>query len=339
MRIVGDGDSSVFARIQEELPVWGKHVQKIECADHVCKCLRTHLENLVVENPSYTGKGNLTKQTRIRIVSAVRCSIRRRSAITDRRTAVKLLQDDIRNCINHIYGKHNHCSSDFCKVKITQQQKSEVPHCAPSTEDNNPNCEDLLTDQAAYWDEGLSIDAQEEARGDSQLRPSDLPTDLLRDITLILERVASKSDRLIGNSTTNLAECWMHIRCKFDGGKVYNHCNRFSWHTRCYAGALRFNLGPTWSTQVWEQSTETRAGKFFSGLYERRDRNVHTNTRSKKQPQSLAKRWKRKMASLKQSTSKKSRMDYGPDAIDVSPDVSAEQLQTDMNLFVNFLLW
>ena len=49
----------------------------------------------------------------------------------------------------------------------------------------------------------------------------------------------------------------MHIRTKFDGGKVYNLCNRGSWHERCYGGALRMNLGPEWSCKVWEDSTGT----------------------------------------------------------------------------------
>ena len=47
MTLIADGDSSTYAKIQEEVPVWGAHVKKGECANHVCKCLRGHLEKLI----------------------------------------------------------------------------------------------------------------------------------------------------------------------------------------------------------------------------------------------------------------------------------------------------
>lgn len=46
IRVVGDGDSSVYARIREEVPGWGRYVEKEECANHTCKCFRSNLENL-----------------------------------------------------------------------------------------------------------------------------------------------------------------------------------------------------------------------------------------------------------------------------------------------------
>jgi hypothetical protein len=55
---------------------------------------------------------------------------------------------------------------------------------------------------------------------------------------------------------------------KFDGGKVYNLCNRGSWHARCYGGALRMNLGPEWSCKVWEDSTGTEPGYHFVPKFE-----------------------------------------------------------------------
>ena len=79
MTLIADGDSSVYARIREDVSVWGEFVKKAECANHVCKCLRGNLEKLVDENPSYEGKGNLPKSTRIRQVSSVRWAIRMRS--------------------------------------------------------------------------------------------------------------------------------------------------------------------------------------------------------------------------------------------------------------------
>ena len=42
------------------------------------------------------------------------------------------------------------------------------------------------------------------------------------DVQVLVSRLVSKADRLIKNFTTNIAENWMQIRCKFDGGKCIN---------------------------------------------------------------------------------------------------------------------
>lgn len=65
----------MFAKIQENIPVWGRAVEKVECANHVCKCLRSNLEPLVDNNPMYIGKTHLTKASRVRLTSTVRCNI------------------------------------------------------------------------------------------------------------------------------------------------------------------------------------------------------------------------------------------------------------------------
>ena len=125
MNVIADGNSSVYARIREEVPVWGCHVKKAECANHACKCLRSNLEKLVDEKPSYKGKGNLTKSIRVRLVSAVRCAIRMRSQ-PNVKNAAKLLEKDIKNSVHHIFGNHTHCSKDFCKAKQGEGKLSEV---------------------------------------------------------------------------------------------------------------------------------------------------------------------------------------------------------------------
>ena len=39
MSIIAYGDLSVYARIREEVPIWGCHVRKAECANHACRWL------------------------------------------------------------------------------------------------------------------------------------------------------------------------------------------------------------------------------------------------------------------------------------------------------------
>ena len=41
MRLVGYGDSSVFSTILQNVPIWGRHVKKLECANHSYKSLRS----------------------------------------------------------------------------------------------------------------------------------------------------------------------------------------------------------------------------------------------------------------------------------------------------------
>ena len=76
MRIVGDGDSSVYSTLVQCVPVWGCDIEKVECANHMCKCYRGALERLVQDNPQYKGSGGLTKNMRQRLVCAARCAIR-----------------------------------------------------------------------------------------------------------------------------------------------------------------------------------------------------------------------------------------------------------------------
>ncbi|VDI57174.1 Hypothetical predicted protein [Mytilus galloprovincialis] len=183
MQLIADGDSSVYAKIQEEVPVWGKFVTKIECSNHACKCLRSNLEKLVNDNPNYKGQNKLTKTTRVNIVSAVRCAIRMRSKESNRSAAIKLLAHDIRNSVHHIFGNHKNCSN-FCKANEKRNETSIASSDNLSTND----IPDIFESQSLLWSE------------------------------VLLNRLATKSERLEGNDTTNIAESWMHVRSKFDGG-------------------------------------------------------------------------------------------------------------------------
>lgn len=63
--------------------------KKKECANHVCKCLRSNLKKLVIKNPQFKGKGKLTKNTRVQLVNAVRCAIIIKSKEKDQRNTAK----------------------------------------------------------------------------------------------------------------------------------------------------------------------------------------------------------------------------------------------------------
>ncbi|CAG2247842.1 unnamed protein product [Mytilus edulis] len=131
-----------------------------------------------------------------------------------------------------------------------------------------------------------------------------------QDLSLLLNNVAKKSSSLIGN---------------FKRVKMLNHCNRGAWHTRCYAGALRFNIGPNWSPNVWAQTTETTSGLYFDKLYKQREQCIDNN-KSKDKKKNKERRWKRKMSSLKESNSNKAKQHYGNESIQPESDISENEL-------------
>ena len=67
----------------------------------------------------------------------------------------------------------------------------------------------------------------------------------------------------LGNFTTNLAETWMHIRCKFDGGKQINRSQSGSWQACCAGAGLRYNEGAAWGPRTWEHLLSTPPSDIF----------------------------------------------------------------------------
>lgn len=39
-KVVGDRDSSVYPTLVQNVSQWGNTIQKVECANHACKCYR-----------------------------------------------------------------------------------------------------------------------------------------------------------------------------------------------------------------------------------------------------------------------------------------------------------
>ena len=138
-RFVGDGDSSVYPTLIQNVPGWGRYIEKLECANHACKCYRSGLEKLVQEKPEYKGKGGLTQKMRCRLTSAARCAIKMRSKEPDIKKAVKLLEQDLKNGPYHCFGLHEKCSTDLClsakeRVASVTQDPPDV-----AVDDNSPD--------------------------------------------------------------------------------------------------------------------------------------------------------------------------------------------------------
>lgn len=114
---VGDGDSSVYARIVERVS-YGRDVVKMECANHVCRNFHTHLRKLSADKKSFPldvrkfltqGRPSAIE----RLVKGVRSAIKE----CGRTGNLDLLKHDIRNAPYHVFGDHNKCRETFCKRK------------------------------------------------------------------------------------------------------------------------------------------------------------------------------------------------------------------------------
>lgn len=122
LNYLGDGDSSVFARIQEQVS-YGRYVQKIECSNHITRAFSDGLHKLA-RNTLYPLEGRrvLTETvggvTRIeRLVKGVRTAIKSAATLDDKVEACSVLRQDVSNALNHVCGKHDKCRS-FCNRKF-----------------------------------------------------------------------------------------------------------------------------------------------------------------------------------------------------------------------------
>ena len=85
----------------------------------------------------------------------------------------------------------------------------------------------------------------------------------------------------IGNFTTNLAEGYMHIRSKFDGGKQINRSQSGSWEARCAGAALRVNEGPEWGPKCWEKITKLKNNQTYKTVSAKRTKQLARDNKRK----------------------------------------------------------
>ena len=141
---------------------------------------------------------------------------------------------------------------------------------------NSENQEDDLEDAAMEpqqeWDDATD-DTNFEGVRTVPVATTTIPTAqeeaIICDVQRILGRLVGKASQLlgmllkiiythyfIGNCMTNLAECWMHICTKFDGGKQINRSRQGSWEGRCTGAGLRLNGSPAWGPTCWEKASK-----------------------------------------------------------------------------------
>ena len=338
-KMIGDGDSSVLDNLMKNGPHWCRDIQKIECANHCCKCIRSSLENLVKEKPEFKGKHGLTKAKRVKLVSAIRYCIKMRSnEVKTGKTKYEIvrdLQNDIRVMPRHIFGYHDKCASSFCKngrnsTEISNDMESGESHCQNVTGlGDEIVISDALHQNFEFWNEGMSVQDEENSR--QKLPPVPLNNELMIELNIIMNRYVAKASRLLGNFTSNLAECWMSIRAKFDGGKQINRVQRGAWNARSMGAGLRFNYGPNWSPRVWSDILKIKPDPIFERIYEQKLIRHNKMIAYSRCPTTVNRRkqWKYK----KDKASKEGGQTYGPNSSQVEPDLLRQDLQTVMKNF------
>ena len=136
----------------------------------------------------------------------------------------------------------------------------------------------------------------------------------------------------VGNFTTNLAEGYMHIRCKFDGGKQINRSQRGSWEGRCAGASLRVNEGPEWGPICWEKITKSTKNQTYKAVATKRTKKLTKDNKRKAREEVKLKRKRQKTS----HDSLQGRLDYsrydnkGPNASEVPMDLSTDNLHDIM---------
>ncbi|XP_044759630.1 uncharacterized protein LOC123317261 [Coccinella septempunctata] len=119
--LIGDGDSSVYARVVEKVS-YGRDVVKIQCANHMTRCVSDKLHRLS-KNTSFniSNRKILTKKdgpiSNIeRLVKSVRTIVKNNAQDT------VMLRNDLRNALYHVFGNHSNCRDSYCKRKNSGEE-------------------------------------------------------------------------------------------------------------------------------------------------------------------------------------------------------------------------
>ena len=189
---------------------------------------------------------------------------------------------------------------------------------------------EVIIDQETMWKDTIADDdpeiEKEVRRGG--LTPIEVDPSLLHDIQSVLSRLVGKASQLLSNSTTNLAECWMGIRAKFDGGKVVNRSQSGSWQHRCMGAGLRQNMGREWGPEVWRKMAETSPNQVFTDTAESSAKRVEEDR--KRKATEAAKESRRRSKYMRTDDTPAARRAYSRHDNGITPDEVTDDIPSDL---------
>ena len=189
----------------------------------------------------------------------------------------------------------------------------------------------MIEDQEQLWRETTADDLISETnvlRG-GQVATNINPT-LYHDVQVILSRLVAKASQLVNNVMTNLAESWMHIRAKYDGGKVINGSQSGSWEHRCMGAGILQNIGRDWGPEVWKEMACCSPNKVFTNTAERSAKKASNEKKRKATEEVKQQRQVSKYSRTGESTEARkaySRHDSCTLSDEVDDDISPEHLE------------
>lgn len=197
----------------------------------------------------------------------------------------------------------------------------------------------MIDMQETLWRDTLAdnpaIDEDVRQGGHTATKPN---PKMIHDIQVVISRLVSKASQLIGNETTNIAENWMHIRSKYDGGKVINRSQSGSWEHRCMGAGLQQNLGREWGPEMWSKMTNRPTNEIFVTTAQLTAKKQDDNRKRKARDEVKAKRRNSKYSRTDNSVEARkaySRHDGELEPDDVTDDISPEILDEMKNNFYN----
>ena len=252
--LIADGDSSVHRSIIDSVPIYGRRVKKIECANHAVRCYRKSLHDLVESHSEWKGRNGLSKMKIKKIAAGARAAIRMHSATGN----ADALRRDLRNGPYHVFGDHRNCSVAFCKVKqasvagdcdvlstriASEQQETDVTSAISGQRfdgmtgqegrnDDLPTLYEIADQIDGLANDDINEEDEENARLGGQYLIDKLPTGLMNEVLKKGDRIVSLAAQLVTNKTSNMAETYMSINAKFNGGKQVNRIQRGSFENR-----------------------------------------------------------------------------------------------------------
>lgn len=189
----------------------------------------------------------------------------------------------------------------------------------------------MIQDQEQIWRQTITDDcASEKEILQGGKIATDINPKLYHDIQVIVSRLVAKASQLISNVTTNIAESWMHIRSKFDGGKVINRSQSGSWEHRCMGAGLQQNKGKKWGPGLWKEMTSSSPSKVFTDVAERSAKKANKEKKRKEKEVVIQQRRLKKYSrNVETSEARKAytRHDGGISPDDIDDDISPGHLE------------
>ena len=203
------------------MPGWGHAIRKVECANHAIKCYRGALEKLVTEKPNYKGCGKLTQRMRKRLTTAARCAIKMRSIGTDKKQALELLRQDLRNGPLHCFGIHTHCSTDYCKVAQNAHLSTTSTSTDAQDDSTSADVEEekeeeeavarIASQEGQFWEDAMNEDELETIRSVAPKPPDNIDDKMMYDIQNLVGRLIAKAGQLLGERKEHIHCIHLHV--------------------------------------------------------------------------------------------------------------------------------